>query len=412
MLADVWADVQANLWFYVSMPFVAGTIGYVTNVIAIKMMFWPLEFIGVKEPWLGWQGIVPRKCAKMARIACDAMVPTLITEKEIFERLDPREMARIMGAPDRERLRQLVDEIMEEHNPELWRALPQRIRDAAIRRVKIDHEAVVTRIMEGMVDEIDKVFDLREMVVEALMRDKALINRIFQETGKDEFRFIGHCGFYFGFLFGLFQMVGWAFVKTDWQLPVFGLIVGYATNWIALKMIFRPQQPTKYGPVTFQGLFHKRQKEVARDYSRLIADEVVNPSNITAAVLKGPRREYAYHIVGRFLRFEVDQQLGPLKPAVQAAMGSDNFQSAQRAAVNHTVERLPEMVRPIDEYAKNAMRLSETLSERLASLPADEFEDMLRPAFKEDEWILIAVGAALGFFVGLGQLIVFKMVAV
>ena len=33
-------------------------------------------------------------------------------------------------------------------------------------------------------------------------------------------------------------------------------------------------------------------------------------------------------------------------------------------------------------------------------LSPEEFEGMLRPAFKEDEWSLILVGAALGFLVG------------
>ncbi|WP_420427475.1 DUF445 domain-containing protein [Algiphilus sp.] len=412
MLETAWAEFQANLWFYLSMPFVAGAIGYVTNVIAIKMMFNPIEFIGIKEPWLGWQGIVPRKCAKMARIACDTMVPRLITEKEIFQRLNPTEVAKIMGPPDPERLRALVDDIMNEHDPELWAVLPERVKRMAINRVRVDNEAVVTRILDGMVEEIDKVFDLKEMVVEALMRDKALINRIFLETGRAEFRFIGHSGFYFGFLFGLFQMVGWVFFKTDWQLPAFGLIVGYLTNFLALKMIFRPQQPKKFGPLTIQGLFHKRQNEVARDYSRLIADEVVNPSNIAEAVLKGPRRDYAANIVARFIRDEVDGQLGVAKPAVRAAMGRGRFEAAQAAAANYTIQRLPELIEPIDAYAKEAMNLGETLSSRLASLPSDEFEGMLRPAFQEDEWILIAVGAALGFLVGLGQLVVFKLVAV
>ncbi|MCI5062961.1 MAG: DUF445 domain-containing protein, partial [Algiphilus sp.] len=194
MLETAWAEFQANLWFYLSMPFVAGAIGYVTNVIAIKMMFNPIEFVGIKEPWLGWQGIVPRKCAKMARIACDTMVPRLITEKEIFQRLNPTEVAKIMGPPDAERLRALVEEIMREHDPELWAVLPERVKKLAINRVRVDNEAVVTRILDGMVEEIDKVFDLKEMVVEALMRDKALINRIFLETGRAEFRFIGHSG--------------------------------------------------------------------------------------------------------------------------------------------------------------------------------------------------------------------------
>ena len=204
--------------------------------MCIRDRFHPVEFVGIWKPWLGWQGVVPRKCAKMARIACETMVPRLITEKEIFERLDAAEVAKILGTPDPEDLRALVDELMAEHNPELWAVLPERIKDMAVRRVRVDNEAVVRRVLNGMIDEIDKVFDLKEMVVEALVRDKALVNRIFLETGRAEFRFIGHCGFYFGFLFGIFQMVGWVFFKTDWQLPTFGLLVGYLTNYLALKI--------------------------------------------------------------------------------------------------------------------------------------------------------------------------------
>ena len=38
-----------------------------------------------------------------------------------------------------------------------------------------------------------------------------------------------------------------------------------------------------------------------------------------------------------------------------------------------------------------------TLVERMQKLSPEEFEGMLRPAFKEDEWSLIIVGAVLGF---------------
>jgi hypothetical protein len=53
------------------------------------------------------------------------------------------------------------------------------------------------------------------------------------------------------------------------------------------------------------------------------------------------------------------------------------------------------------------MDLANTLACQLEVLPPPDFEDMLRPAFKEDEWILILVGAALGCCVGIGQLILF-----
>jgi uncharacterized membrane protein YheB (UPF0754 family) len=46
------------------------------------------------------------------------------------------------------------------------------------------------------------------------------------------------------------------------------------------------------------------------------------------------------------------------------------------------------------------MDVRKTLVERMQRLSPEEFEGMLRPAFKEDEWSLILVGAALGFLVG------------
>ena len=36
----------------------------------------------------------------------------------------------------------------------------------------------------------------------------------------------------------------------------------------------------------------------------------------------------------------------------------------------------------------------------MQQLTEEEFEGVLRPAFQQDEWILITVGAVLGFLVG------------
>jgi uncharacterized membrane protein YheB (UPF0754 family) len=50
---------------YASIPVTCGFIGWVTNWLALKMTFYPLRFIGI-PPVLGWQGIIPRKAAKIA----------------------------------------------------------------------------------------------------------------------------------------------------------------------------------------------------------------------------------------------------------------------------------------------------------------------------------------------------------
>jgi hypothetical protein len=38
--------------------------------------------------------------------------------------------------------------------------------------------------------------------------------------------------------------------------------------------------------------------------------------------------------------------------------------------------------------------------ERMALMDTDGYENLLRPALKDDEWIIVALGATLGFLFG------------
>ncbi len=252
-------DFVSNLWLYLSMPVISGVVGYVTNVIAIKMMFQPLEFVG-KPPFLGWQGIIPRRAAKMAAISVETITTHLITQEEIFSRLDADKVANALEPALNGMIEEIVDQVMLEYEPRLWESLPEMVKRQIYKRVKRDAPKLINDIMNQLKVNISQMYDLEDMVVTNLSRDKALLNKIFQEVGAAEFRFIGRSGLYFGFVFGLVQMCVWLFFQQGWLLPAFGLLVGYATNAIALQMIFNP---------IGQHLM-KRQNEVASDYVRLV----------------------------------------------------------------------------------------------------------------------------------------------
>ena len=48
-----------------------------------------------------------------------------------------------------------------------------------------------------------------------------------------------------------------------WTLPLVGASVGYATNWLAVKMLFHPRAPVRVLGLTFLGLIPRRRKEIA-----------------------------------------------------------------------------------------------------------------------------------------------------
>ncbi len=396
-------DLAANWWLYALIPFISAGVGFCTNLMALKMMFLPMEFVGIGK--IGWQGIVPRKAATMAGIAVETMTGQLISTEEIFERLDPERIANELEAPLNEMVEDVVDEVMRAHQPALWAAMPKIARNRVIKRVKDEAPDLIKEIMEKVKSDIDEVFDLKEMVITNLMRDKQLLNRIFLDVGEPEFKFVARSGAYFGFMFGLVQMLVWIFYKGDWVLPAFGLLVGYATNWIALKMIFEPQEPKRVGLIKIQGLFLKRQKEVAEQYGDLIAAEILTPAHIIEAILKGPSSDRLFALIARNVKNAVDDQTGLGLPFVTMTIGTKKYNAMKNTAVESMVEKLPRALRQIEDYAEDAMDIRNTLKARMADLTPTQFERMLRPAFEQDEWILITVGALLGMAAGFAQLI-------
>lgn len=405
---EIAADLERNWWLYASMPVVAALIGWVTKLVAIRMMFEPIEFVGWK-PYLGWQGIVPRRAATMAAIACDTLTSRLIRPGELFARLDPDRIARETEKPMLNAVDEITREVAAHYQPGLWEALPEGVRVRIIQRIQGEAPQLVRQIMLDIQANIDRVFDLKDMVVGNLMRDKRLLNRVFREIGAKEFRFIAHAGLWFGFVIGCVQAVTWALTHSALVMPLFGLLTGWFTDWLALRMIFRPQEKTRYlfGLVEWQGLFLKRRKEIAEEYGALVADEVLTPRNIMEAILKGPLSDRLFNMVQKQVQRTIDEQAGLARPFVVLAVGGTRYQEMKRVIAEKVMERMPETMRHIERYAADALDIRNTLTSKMRELTPAEFKSLLRPAFQQDEWILIAVGAALGFLVG--ELQVFLM---
>ncbi|HVV12369.1 DUF445 domain-containing protein [Amycolatopsis sp.] len=382
------------------MPFVAALIGYVTKRVAIEMMFRPLEFIGI-PPFLGWQGVLPANAERMAATATEMLTSNLVDPKEIFARLDPEQIAKEIEEPLLEVVEDVTREVMEQYQPRLWEALPAGARQLLLNRVAAESPKVIAKIMREISHDIDQVLDLKHMVVTNLVRDKALLNRLIRDISRPEMRFIARSGLVFGFALGIVQLAVWALTNSPIVLPLFGLGIGWFTDWLALKMIFLPREPREFfGLYTWQGVFQKRRDEVAADYGDMIAREIITIPNIMEEVLRGPKSDRLFDMITREVKRTIDAQAGLVKPLVVVAVGSHTFQEMKAAAAAKAAERVPDTIRFAEDYAVNALDVRNTIVDRMRRLSPVEFEGLLRPAFRQDEWKLIAVGAVIGGLVG------------
>lgn len=395
--------LDAEFWKHATIPVVAAAIGWATNWVAIRMTFRPLEFRGIR-PWLGWQGIIPSKAGKMAEIFVDRTMYKLGTLRELFHHMEPERIAKHVNEMLASRLDSYTEEILFYGQHKVWRLLPNLAKEQVHARVRQRLPAIVDSLMTEIADNIEDLIDFKHMLVTRLEGDKDLLNRLFLESGEDEFRFIVNSGWHFGFLFGVVQLVVWLVLPEWWVLPVFGIIVGYATNWLALNVIFRPLLPTKIGPWTVQGLFLKRQHRVAERWCALVTTEILTLQHIVYAMLFGKRSERTREIIRRHVEPIVDEVVAGMPTA--AVVLDPEARAQIRAAVAE--KAIAVSADPFDHWPFNQDRarlIEALLLERMKQMPPAEFQDLLRPCFQEDEMKLILVGAVLGFLAGLAQLV-------
>jgi uncharacterized membrane protein YheB (UPF0754 family) len=402
LLDSTLLDVQ--FWKHLSIPLVAAFVGWSTNWVAIKLTFRPLDYVGLR-PWLGWQGIIPSKAGKMARIFVDKTMFRLGTLREVFEYMEPDVIASHIAEVIDKRLPAYTDEIMFYSNPRLWQLLPQTVKNGIYARVREEMPGLVRNLMTEAADQVEDLIDFKDMLVRRLEGDRNLLNRLFLEAGSVEFAFIVRSGLYFGFVFGMAQLGVWVFYKAWWVLPAFGALVGYATNWFAINIIFRPLRPFRLGPWTVQGLFLKRQREVAAVWCRLVTTEILTLQHLIYAMLYGPKSDRAHALIKKHIRPVVDEAVEGYEAVAEITVGPESLDEIRESVANKAVKVSTD---PFDHWPFNRDRaqiIERLLRERMESLPPEEFQDLLRPCFQEDEIKLILTGAVLGLLAGIGQLV-------
>jgi uncharacterized membrane protein YheB (UPF0754 family) len=414
----------------ITIPLFSGAIGYLTNWSGVLMLFYPVRFAGVKIPGLapvaellprriqqipgvmqggiGWQGIIPSRAAKMGSIAVDKGIAKLGSPSEFYEQLEPDKIAEHIVASSRDDMRGVVEGVMEREHPRLWRDVPDRVREAVHERVQQQLPEIVQSVTGEIGANFDQLLDVKLMVIRRIEEEPEIANRIFRDIGKKELRFMINFGFFFGFLLGIpVAFITEALPGQWWALPICGVIVGYTTNWVGLWMIFQPVRPVKVGPFKIQGLFMRRQDEVAEIYSGIVARDLVTAGNIGEELLEGPRSDRTRQLIQDSLRPAIDRAVGFARGAVKVAVGAGSYDRIRDQVASEGVEYT---MTPMSDPAFNerqAKRMRSLVTERMRELPPEDFSEMLRSAMREDEWLLLLHGAVLGFGAGCLHLLIF-----
>lgn len=421
-------------------PFVAAFVGWFTNYLAVQMIFYPIQWRGINikriegEPLglFGWQGIIPAKTTKMSEAMVDVTINELLSMEKTIQKLDPDEVADILVPQVPEMVEDILGDYMdgaetkgiESASSKTMPVFLQNLAKSMLDENNPAGEWIVKKwlgrsfLMEftlAMQRDIKNLFNVRNCVVTQMMEDRSLLGKLFQKTGSKELKFLVDSGLWFGFLLGCLQLLVSLYCSNPWTLSIGGLIVGLATNWLALKWIFEPVEPTKFGPFVLQGLFLRRQPEVSKDFSEFFTKKILNSREMWYSIINDPstsptfRKMFLQQLVD--LSYRATGGVASLQKETSASESSvlttDEIDedSELARAVSKLTSRLPYHFEKASfhSYVDKKLDIERTLRTGLQKMSSKGFEQVLHPIFEEDELTLILAGGFLGFSAGFIQ---------
>ncbi|OKH83369.1 hypothetical protein EB75_08440 [Mycobacterium sp. ST-F2] len=399
-LTEILTDFREHWIIYFSMPLVAAFVGWSTKIVAMEMIYRPLEFKGIGP--IGWQGIIPRRAGKVGSTTIELLTQNLLKPEELLSRIDAKEAVEVLREPLAASINDIARDVAEEIRPGLWDSLPEAGRQAVLNRIQSQAPRITEKMLNEMQSDLSRFVDLQFLSVTTLVRNKEKLNKLMRGLSDDAMAFVRRSGIYFGLIIGTAQMFVWAIFKLPWIMPAFGFGIGLISDYIALNMLFRPIKPTKYlGFIKFQGLLHAQREKITADYARILAEDLFAPDILFDGILKGPGADKLFSMVAREVELAIDSEVGGFTgTVVKFAVGTSKYNALKDKVVDLVVERLPSTLLDAQDYAMSKIDLENTIIEKMNQLTNEEYESILRPVFKDDEPLMIAIGAILGGCVG------------
>jgi uncharacterized membrane protein YheB (UPF0754 family) len=108
--------------------------------------------------------------------------------------------------------------------------------------------------------------------------------------------------------------------------PVVGAAIGYATNALAVKMLFRPHNEVRLGPLRFQGMIPRRKPELAKAISRIVFSELLREESLAEKMAGAEFKAGITGFLVQFARERLDREFNSLR----VELGDERAQTLAR----------------------------------------------------------------------------------
>ena len=191
--------------------------------------------------------------------------------------------------------------------------------------------------------------------------------------------------------------------------PLIGAAIGWFTNWLAIKMLFRPRKPVKILGWTLQGVIPRRHAQLASRIAETVEDRLLTQEDLEKAMSGVQWHDEVNLLIRRVLHERGPGGIIDKIPGLSRAWKMVVLPSLQDVLSKEIIRFLNRYRSSFLTRLRGSVNIREIVENKVQQFEVEALEslvvDVAKKEFSHIQW----VGAVTGALIGVAQGIIFLL---
>lgn len=193
------------------------------------------------------------------------------------------------------------------------------------------------------------------------------------------------------------------------QLLVMVLIsgaIGWITNWVAIKMLFRPHKEINFGLFKIQGLIPKRKAEIGTGIASIIQNELISVKDVISNIDREEFSKRLNKLIDDVLDKNLKKKVKEKFPLLQMFFTDKVAKDIGNTIKEIVMENQEKIFEIFSNYAEENIDFEVIISDKISNFSLDKLEEIITLLAKKELKHIEVIGAILGMVIGAVQYLI------
>ena len=193
------------------------------------------------------------------------------------------------------------------------------------------------------------------------------------------------------------------------QLLVMVLIsgaIGWITNWVAIKMLFRPHKEINFGLFKIQGLIPKRKAEIGTGIASIIQNELISVKDVISNIDREEFSKRLNKLIDDVLDKNLKKKVKEKFPLLQMFFTDKVAKDVGNTIKDIVMENQEKIFEIFSNYAEENIDFEIIISDKISNFSLDKLEEIITLLANKELKHIEVIGAILGMIIGAVQYLI------